>query len=215
MAEASSSVKLLLYTDGSAHLATKCGGWAYCIVRGRRLIRSESGAESATTVNRMELQAAIEALRFAGRSALLRRGESLHLNSDSKYVVDYLVEDRRHIWPATGFTNAYGEPVKNQDLWQQVEQALVALEARGVTVFFHWVRGHNGNYFNEQCDMLAGEARTRHERQAGVQRVPRATPAAGKKSVSAVSVRSGKNTGRPASELPSVESQRQAAGCSF
>jgi len=109
--------------------------------RGRE--RELYGGEAATTNNRMELTAAIRAL------AALKRRCHVAIYSDSKYVRDgitiWLPE-----WKRRGWKTADRKPVKNQDLWQQLD-ALAGVHE----IEWHWVRGHAGHPENERADQLA------------------------------------------------------------
>jgi ribonuclease HI len=105
-----------------------------------------SGAEPATTNNRMELQAAI-----AGLGALQRRC-AVQLYTDSKYVLQGYTE-WLPAWKARGWRTAAREPVKNQDLWERLDAA-----AAGQDIEWHWVKGHSGHEQNEYVDHLANLA---------------------------------------------------------
>lgn len=133
-----------LYTDGACSGNPGPGGWAYVLrhpASGKE--REGSGAEAATTNNRMELTAAI-----MGLGALTTRSR-VELWSDSKYVLDGLKE-WLPAWKARGWKTAAKKPVKNQDLWMQIDELLLAHE-----ITFHWVRGHSEHPENERCDRMA------------------------------------------------------------
>jgi ribonuclease HI len=108
--------------------------------------REISGAEAATTNNRMELLAVINALRA------LKRRVSARVYTDSQYVRLGITEWIGG-WKARGWRTADRKPVKNQDLWEQLD-ALAA----GHNVEWHWVKGHSGVPGNERCDVLANMA---------------------------------------------------------
>jgi ribonuclease HI len=108
--------------------------------------RELSGAENPTTNNRMELMAAIEALRA------LRRPVRATLYTDSKYVC-IGIEEWLPGWKARGWRTADRKPVKNQDLWEALDAARAPHE-----IAWRWVRGHAGNEGNERADALANEA---------------------------------------------------------
>lgn len=134
-----------LYTDGACRGNPGPGGWAALLIAGS--VRKElSGAEAATTNNRMELTAAIE-----GLSALKRRC-AVRLYTDSKYVLQGVTEWLPQ-WKARGWRTAARAPVKNQDLWQQLDQAVAAQD-----IEWRWVRGHSGEAGNEHVDQLANRA---------------------------------------------------------
>jgi ribonuclease HI len=134
-----------IYTDGACRGNPGPGGWAALLVAGERR-KEVSGAEPATTNNRMELKAAIE-----GLSALKRRSRVL-LYTDSKYVLQGITEWLPQ-WKARGWRTAAREPVKNQDLWEQLDAAAAAQD-----IEWHWVRGHSGHDGNEYVDALANRA---------------------------------------------------------
>ncbi len=139
---------VLLFTDGACSGNPGPGGWAYILkhpASGKEA--EESGGEAMTTNNRMELMAAI-----MGLSALTRRSR-VELWSDSKYVLDGLKEWLPG-WKKKGWKTANKQPVKNKDLWMQLDELLTKHQ-----ITFHWVRGHNDHPENERCDQLAVEAR--------------------------------------------------------
>ena len=103
------------------------------------------GGEPATTNNRMELTAVIEAL------ATLRRHSKIVLHTDSQYVMKGMTEWIRG-WKAKGWRTASKEPVKNVDLWKRLDDLVAQHEIKWV-----WVRGHSGHDGNERADALANE----------------------------------------------------------
>ena len=134
-----------IFTDGACRGNPGPGGWAALLVCGSER-KEVSGAEAATTNNRMELAAAI-----GGISALKRRCR-VKLFTDSKYVLQGITEWLPN-WKARGWKTAAKEPVKNQDLWQQLESAVAAQD-----IEWHWVKGHSGHEGNEYVDQLANQA---------------------------------------------------------
>jgi len=134
-----------LYTDGACRGNPGPGGWAALLIAGA--MRKElSGAEAATTNNRMELMAAIEGLKA------LKRRCSVKLYTDSKYVLQGATEWLPN-WKARGWRTAAREPVKNQDLWERLDAALATQD-----ISWHWVNGHSGHDGNEFVDELANLA---------------------------------------------------------
>ena len=134
-----------IYTDGACRGNPGPGGWGALLISGET--RKELlGAEADTTNNRMELMAAIEALRA------LRRPAKVRLYTDSKYVCTGFKEWLPN-WKQRGWKTADKKPVKNVDLWQALE---VAAEPHDIE--WHWVKGHSGNEGNEQVDALANAA---------------------------------------------------------
>jgi ribonuclease HI len=134
-----------IYTDGACRGNPGPGGWAAVLsARGRE--KEISGAQLLTTNNRMELQAVIEAL------SALKRPAQVRLYTDSQYVRRGILEWLPQ-WKARGWKTADRKPVKNQDLWQQLETA-----AAPHRIEWHWVPGHAGVPGNERCDALANAA---------------------------------------------------------
>lgn len=137
-----------LHTDGACSGNPGPGGWAYVLKHGATgKERVDSGAEPDTTNNRMELRAVIEGLK------VLTRPSMVDLYSDSKYVLDGL-KTWIHNWKKKGWKTADKKPVKNQELWMQLDDLSSRHEIR-----FHWIKGHNEHPENERCDRLAVEAR--------------------------------------------------------
>jgi ribonuclease HI len=134
-----------IYTDGACRGNPGPGGWAAVLSSDGR-VKEISGAQPQTTNNRMELQAVIEALRA------LKRPLEVQLYTDSQYVRRGILEWLAQ-WKARGWKTADKKPVKNQDLWQQLEAA-----AAGHRIEWHWVPGHAGVPGNERCDELANAA---------------------------------------------------------
>ena len=134
-----------IYTDGACRGNPGPGGWAAVLSAGGRE-KEIFGAQPLTTNNRMELQAVIEAL------SALKRPLQVRLYTDSQYVRRGILEWLPQ-WKARGWKTADRKPVKNQDLWQQLETA-----AARHRIEWHWVPGHAGIPGNERCDVLANAA---------------------------------------------------------
>jgi ribonuclease HI len=139
------SEPVLAFTDGACRGNPGPGGWGV-LLRYRNREKRLQGSETLTTNNRMELQAAIQAL------ASLRRRSAVHLTTDSKYVKSGIT-DWVPQWKRRGWKTAGGQPVKNRDLWELLEE----LVARHDVTWF-WVRGHSGHEGNEIADRLANDA---------------------------------------------------------
>ncbi len=135
-----------IWTDGGCKPNPGPGGWA-AILRSRGQERELSGAEPATTNNRMELTAASAALEA------LTRPCRVVLHTDSEYVRNGITLWHRG-WVKRNWRNAAGDPVANTDLWRRLLEAT----ARH-TVDWRWVRGHAGDPMNERVDRLATAAR--------------------------------------------------------
>jgi ribonuclease HI len=134
-----------IYTDGACLGNPGPGGWAAIVVQGDEE-RELTGFDPATTNNRMELLAAIEALRSLGSPT------TVDLHTDSQYLrngmTDWLAR-----WKRNGWRTAARTAVKNADLWRTLDE----LAGRHV-IRWHWVRGHDGHPENERCDALANAA---------------------------------------------------------
>lgn len=142
-----------IYTDGACSGNPGPGGWGVLL----RIDNEETelcGGEPATTNNRMELLAVIEALQSFTQPVTAR------VYTDSQYVQKGISE-WIHSWKRRGWKTASKEPVKNEDLWRRLD-ALAA----GHTIEWHWVRGHNGHVDNERVDALA-RAGLEQSRRAG------------------------------------------------
>lgn len=134
-----------IFTDGACRGNPGPGGWAALMRYGghERVIR---GAEPATTNNRMELTAAIEAL------AALRRRSRVTLTTDSQYLRQG-VQQWVHNWKRNGWRTSQKQPVKNRDLWERLDE----LQGRH-EVDWRWVKGHSGHPENERVDQEANAA---------------------------------------------------------
>lgn len=132
-----------IYTDGACSGNPGPGGWGVLMRYGAHE-KELCGGEAETTNNRMEMMAVIQALQ-----ALKTQPSKVTLYTDSKYVMQGITEWLEG-WKAKGWKTASKKPVKNQDLWQEID-ALV--QAHNVT--FKWVKGHAGHPDNERADELA------------------------------------------------------------
>lgn len=134
-----------IFTDGACRGNPGPGGWAALLRYGdaEKLI---SGAEPETTNNRMELTAAIEGL------AALKRPGRVELTTDSQYVRQGITSWLPR-WKQNGWKTAARKTVKNQDLWQALDEL-----AQRHSVAWHWVKGHSGHPENERVDRAANEA---------------------------------------------------------
>lgn len=134
-----------IYTDGACRGNPGPGGWATLLRYGDH-VRELSGAEAATTNNRMELMAAIKGLEALNRPTVV------DLYTDSQYVQKGISEWLAG-WIARGWRTASKTPVKNTDLWQRLQAA-----SAPHTVQWRWVKGHSGVPDNEAVDRLANIA---------------------------------------------------------
>jgi ribonuclease HI len=131
-----------IWTDGACSGNPGPGGWGVLLLAGTR--RKELfGGDPDTTNNRMELMAAIEALKA------LKKASAVTLHTDSTYVKDGLTK-WIHGWKKNGWKTAAKKPVKNKDLWIALDDACQRHEIKWV-----WVKGHAGDEGNEKADELA------------------------------------------------------------
>ena len=136
--------KVTIHTDGACRGNPGPGGWG-ALLRFGDQERELFGGEPETTNNRMELTAAIRALEA------LKEPCAIELYTDSKYLMDGITSWLDG-WKARGWKTAAKKPVKNQDLWQSLDQ-LVGPHV----INWHWVRGHAGHADNERADLLANK----------------------------------------------------------
>jgi ribonuclease HI len=134
-----------IWTDGACSGNPGPGGWGAILHYGGAE-KEISGAEAATTNNRMELMAANQALNA------LKRPSKVRLNTYSKYVMDGLTK-WIHGWKKNGRKTADKKPVKNDDLWKLLDDANARHE-----VTWKWVKGHSDNEMNNRADELARAA---------------------------------------------------------
>ena len=134
-----------IFTDGACRGNPGPGGWAALLRYGTEE-RMLSGAEAATTNNRMEVTAAIEAI------AALKRPSRVRLTTDSEYLRQGITSWMRR-WKANGWRTAAKQSVKNQDLWQRLDTLV-----QQHRIEWHWVRGHSGHSDNERVDEAANAA---------------------------------------------------------
>jgi ribonuclease HI len=132
-----------VFTDGACLGNPGPGGWAWAVPDGP----FASGADPATTNQRMEITAVLRSLEALSGPMLVK--------SDSTYVVNCFRDRWWEGWLRRGWRNAAGKPVANRDLWEPV--LALALD-RSRPVRFDWVKGHSGDLMNDRVDMLATEA---------------------------------------------------------
>ena len=134
-----------IHTDGACRGNPGPGGWG-AVLRYRGEVRELRGARAETTNNRMELEAAVEALKALKRSCLV------DLYTDSSYLRNGITQWLPR-WRSKGWKTAAGKPVKNRDLWEALER-----QSSRHQVSWHWVKGHSGDPGNERADRLANLA---------------------------------------------------------
>ncbi len=138
-----------IYTDGGCTGNPGPGGWAAVILEDGQDPRELSGSDEATTNNRMELTAVINALE----SVINAIGLQIEVHTDSQYVQRGISEWMKG-WITKGWKTSSGKPVKNRDLWLQLKNLNDKM-----TVDWKWVKGHSGDEWNERCDELVARER--------------------------------------------------------
>lgn len=138
--------RVTIYTDGACSKNPGPGGWGCVLIYGAHR-KEASGSEPMTTNNRMELTAAIEALR------LLKRSCYVDLHTDSAYLCNAMNQNWLKNWKRNAWKTSNRRDVENRDLWEQLDALCITH-----TVFFHKVKGHADNAENNLCDKLARNA---------------------------------------------------------
>ena len=145
---------LKIFTDGGCSGNPGPGGWAYVMVletfQGGKIIAQDKGGESDTTNNRMEITAVIAALRALKTMDNIPNKVTVYTDSQyvQKGITDWIRTWKRNSWRTSDKT-----PVKNQDLWEELDSL-----AKEFSITWEWVRGHSGNEYNERCDRMTQQA---------------------------------------------------------
>lgn len=134
-----------IFTDGACSGNPGKGGWG-AFIQDNDNEKNISGNELKTTNNRMELTAVIRALEIYNKS------EKIEIFTDSKYVMQGITEWIKN-WKINNWKTSQKKEVKNKDLWILLDEA-----AQKHEIAWNWVKGHSGNYGNEQADKLATQA---------------------------------------------------------
>jgi ribonuclease HI len=134
---------IIIYTDGACSGNPGKGGWGVVILENNKNEIFLNGGDDNTTNNRMELTAAIEALKH------YHNRENITLITDSKYVKDG-IQSWIQNWKKNGWKTAAKKPVKNKELWVELDD-LIAKH----NINWEWIKGHAGNKHNEKADYLA------------------------------------------------------------
>ena len=134
-----------IYTDGSCLGNPGDGGWAAIIIENEKKTRIK-GSKKDTTNNQMELLAPIKALEK------IPQGSKVQIFTDSKYVKSGITE-WIHNWKKNGWKTANKQPVKNQDLWTELDNMTIAYEIEWI-----WIKGHSSDKLNNEVDLIAREA---------------------------------------------------------
>jgi ribonuclease HI len=147
---------ITVYTDGACRGNPGPGGWAWAVPQGRYA----SGADAQTTNQRMEIMAALEALR----ALLADEPPFIEVVSDSTYVVKCFSDGWWQGWLRKNWKNSQGKPVANRDLWEPLIELAVQV---ATPVNFRWVKGHSGDRWNDRVDELATAAADRGTGESG------------------------------------------------
>lgn len=144
MTNDTSANKVKLFTDGACRGNPGPGGWGAFMEFGDAH-KELYGYDAETTNNRMELTAVIESLKALNRAC------QIELHTDSKYVLQGITQWIDG-WKKNGWKTAAKKPVKNEDLWRELD-----LQVAHHNIDWHWVKGHSGNPGNEKADQLANQ----------------------------------------------------------
>ena len=134
-----------IYTDGSCLENPGNGGWAAIIIDDGKKTQIK-GSKKNTTNNQMELLAPIEALKK------IPKGSEVQIFTDSKYVKSGITE-WIHNWKKNGWKTADKQPVKNKELWEELD-----LLAKQFEIVWNWVKAHSTDELNNEVDLIAREA---------------------------------------------------------
>jgi ribonuclease HI len=134
-----------IYTDGSCLGNPGNGGWAAIIIDDKKKIQIK-GSKKDTTNNQMELLAPIKALKT------IAKGSRVEIFTDSKYVKSGITE-WIHNWKKNGWKTASKQPVKNKELWHELD-----IMTNDFEIKWSWVKGHSTNKLNNEVDLIAREA---------------------------------------------------------
>lgn len=136
--------EVTIYADGACSNNPGPGGWGTILIHGNKS-KKLSGYKELTTNNIMELTAVIE-----GMNALKEKCK-IDVYTDSKYIVDSVTKWLPG-WQKNGWKTSSKQQVKNIELWEKILEHINFHQ-----VSWHWVKGHDGNIYNEECDKLAKE----------------------------------------------------------
>lgn len=137
---------IVIFTDGGCSGNPGIGGWAFVMSADGEFVTEQSGGSQFTTNNKMELTAVINALK----TCLVTGCESIVINTDSQYVKNGITSWVIN-WKKNGWKTAAKKPVKNQELWVELDKLNNQLPVK-----YQWVKGHAGIELNERCDTLVG-----------------------------------------------------------
>ena len=138
--------KVDIYTDGACIGNPGPGGWAFVIKYSNGETKEFSGSEKYTTNNKMELTAAIKAIKYFKKKTII------NIYTDSKYLKDGITVWIKK-WELNGWKTSNKKKVKNSDLWKLLEK-----KTHNHEIHWVWIKGHDENILNEKADMLAKKA---------------------------------------------------------
>ena len=148
------SADYVVYTDGSCLGNPGAGGWATIIIEYETgKVKEFHDGEKHTTNNRMELTAAIVALRE------LAADTAIELFTDSQYLKNAFTKGWIKNWKRNGWITSQKKPVLNRDLWEELDSLMMTHD-----VSFHWIKGHAGHDYNERCDELARNEASKYQK---------------------------------------------------
>lgn len=144
------SDKVIIFTDGACSGNPGPGGWAAVLVSPLGKVRELGGGERQTTNNRMEMTAAVEALRLLAKVKSLST-KDVRLYTDSTYLIKGITE-WIHGWKKRGWKNGEGKDVSNREIWEALDEVI---RTNGFRVEWLYIPGHEGYPGNERCDVIA------------------------------------------------------------
>lgn len=147
-------IEIEIYTDGSLKKVGQkltFGGWGFIVIKDSKKIYYETGSETDTTNQRMELKAIVEALKYA--QSIRRNTEKVVIYSDSAYAVNCYNQEWYTKWLTNGWVTSTNKEVANRDLWEEI---IPYFDNFWYT--FKKVKGHDNVMWNEECDSLAQAA---------------------------------------------------------
>jgi len=148
---------IFVHTDGSSNKEKSIGGWAFCLSDSQvnDPFHKDSGSIKGTH-NTAELTAVMNSVHYIYGN--IKTCKKIVVFTDSRYVSDPLYYDSLRVWEEQGWRTSAGTKVANLSVWLEFKDLLKQLKLRGISIEVRWVRGHNGNKFNELMDKLAGKA---------------------------------------------------------
>lgn len=136
--------QIIVFTDGGCSGNPGPGGWSFVLINNGNVISTSSGGEKLTTNNQMELTAVINAIS----TCKIIGAEEILINTDSQYVKNGITTWIFN-WKKNGWKTASKDPVKNKELWQELDSLV-----QNTNIRWNWVKGHSGIEYNEQCDSM-------------------------------------------------------------